>query len=167
MSTSIVIEPPAWERAVELAVAEFKYGHTIPRAWLDQQFGIVWPDMMTRAQAQKINLRFFSLMHAFTEALLWRHKMALRSDGHGGWLIVPPGQQHLLAIERLSHDVGRALRKAGEVIDNTRTEELSDDEAKARRAAQAKIAAFGTMARKKLTDRVPTAALPTGDEDGG
>ncbi len=164
MSVGIVIEPPAWELAVEAASAEFKYGDTIPRKWLEEQLGIVWPDMMSRAQAQRISLKFFAAMHQFSEAMLHRHKMALRADNRGGWLIVPPGQQHLLAIERLSTDVGRALRKAGEVIDNTRTEELSDEEAKARRAAQAKVAAFGTMARKKLTDRVPTATLPTGDE---
>lgn len=162
MSAELVISRASWESAVDAAVATFSYGDTIPRAWLDERFGIVWPELMTRAQAQRINLKFFGLMHQFSEALLWRHKVALRSDGHGGWLLVPPGQQHLLAIERLARDVSRAVRKAGDVIDNTRVDHLTDEEAKARRAAQAKIAAFESMSAQRLTDRVPT-ALPPGE----
>lgn len=161
-AAELSIELPAWERAIDVAAATYRHGDTIPRAWLDQQFGIEWPEMMSRAQAQRINLRFFSAMVSFSEGLLHRHKMALRADNRGGWLIVPPGQQHLLAIERLSRDVSRALRKAGDVIDHTRTESLSDEEAKARRAARAKIAAFASMSAQRLTDRVPT-ALPPGE----
>jgi len=160
VSSELVVERPAWESATDSAVARFTYGETIPRAWLDEQFGIVWPDLMTKAQAQRINLRFFSMMHNFTDAMLHRHKMALRADNHGGWLIVPPGQQHLFAVERLRKDVDRAVRRAGDTIDNTRTEDLTNDEAKARRAAQAKIAAFESMTNKKLTDKMPAATLP-------
>lgn len=160
----IVSNRDAWESAVERAVVEFKYGDSIPRTWLEDAFGIKWPDTMTKAQAQRISLEFFSQMERFRETLLHKHKMALHTDGRGSWQIVPPGQQHLLAIETARRGVAKALAKASEIIEETRVEMLSVDEANARRAAQAKLANFEALTKKKLNDPPPTKALSQGSE---
>lgn len=160
MSTApLAPQQPAWEMAVELAILEFKYGDQIPRKWLEEAFGVVWPETMNRAEAQRIALQFFSAMDSFREALLHRHKMALHSDNRGNYLIVPPGQQHLLAIEIARRGVRKALAKAEEIIEETRVEMLSTDEANARRAAQAKLANFAALARKRLNDPPPSAPV--------
>lgn len=168
MSTaSIAPTEHAWEIAVELAVLEFKYGDQIPRKWLEEAFGVKWPEMMSKAEAQKISLQFFSSMDAFREALLHRHKMALHSDNRGNYLIVPPGQQHLLAIEIARRGVKKALAKAEEIIEETRVEMLSTDEANARRAAQAKLANFAALSRKKLNDPLPSAPVASIGDGAG
>lgn len=166
-SAPITPQQPAWEIAVDRVVLEFKYGDQIPRKWLEGAFGVAWPELMNKAEAQRIALQFFSAMDSFREALLYRHKMALHSDNRGNYLIVPPGQQHLLAIEIARRGVRKALAKAEEIIEETRVEMLSTDEANARRAAQAKLSTFAALSRKKLNDPPPSAPVASiGDGTG-
>lgn len=140
----------AWQLAVERACVEFKHGDTIPRAWLEAQFGIAWPEQMSRAEAQRISLRFFGEMHAFSNTMLREHKMALEANNRGGWLIVPPGLQHMLALGQLRRGIDRAFVRAAVVLEHTRTDLLSQEEAQARRETQAKIANFEMVSKRTL-----------------
>lgn len=143
-------DTPIWERAVARALTEFAYGDVIPRAWLEERFEIVWPERMTKAEAQKIMFRFVGHMHAFTDRLLREHKMVLQSNHRGGWLIVQPSQQHIVALGVLRRGVERAVDRANAVIEHTRTDMLSPEQAQARRDAQARIGNFGLLTKQAL-----------------
>lgn len=139
-----------WRAAVRQAVATFDYGHTIPRRWFLDAFDIEFPEVGTPKEIERLNLRLFAAMSMFREEMLTRHKMALKSIGHGDYLIVQPGEQHEFAIEQLCSDVDRAVRKSTRVVDHTDTARLSPDELRARNDALGKIAAFQAMANRSL-----------------
>lgn len=153
--SKIIPDAPAWETAVDAAVQEFDYGDQIPRAWLEEAFGIVWPPAMSREEAQRISLDFFASMDRFREALLHRHKRALRSNQRGAWLIVQPGEQHLLALETAQRGIARAIEKAQEIIEETRVDLLSAQESAERARSQAKLGALKLLTRKELSAPPP------------
>ena len=155
----ITVERQPWEIAVERAALEFKHGDLISREWLEKAFGIEWPDRMSRSEAQAIALRFFAQMEGFRDAMLHQHKMALLTNQRGAWLIVPPGQQHLVALETARRGIAKALAKADEIIEQTRVDLLSQQEAQERRAAAAKLNALALMSTRKLGAASSVAAL--------
>lgn len=165
MTTELDSETPAWRIAVDRAKSRFKYGDTIPKEWLEHEFGVEWPETMSKAEAQRIGWKFFSAMHAFSNAMLETHKMALCSNSRGGWVVVRPGEQHLYAIDILRKGIAKAFDRASEIIDNTRTDLLSPAEAAERVNAQAKIAKIASLARKRLNDPLPAAMLPEGEDE--
>ena len=151
----IMPDVPAWESAADRSIAEFGYGDQIPRAWLEDAFGIEWPAQMSREEAQRISLEFFASMDRFREALLHRHKRALRSNQRGSWLIVQPGEQHLLALETAQRGIARAIEKAQEIIEETRVDLLSAQESAERARSQAKLGALKLLTRKHLSAPAP------------
>lgn len=166
MTDELAEETPAWRIAVDRAARDFGFGQTIPKEWLEREFGIEWPEQMSKSEAQRIGFKFFSAMHAFSNALLETHKMALCANNRGGWVVVRPGEQHLYAVDIMRRGIARAMERANEVIDNTRVDMLTIDEAAARLNAKAKIAQIASMSRKRLGDPLPSAGeLAEGDKD--
>lgn len=165
MGTELEAETPSWRIAADRAKIRFKYGDTIPKEWLEHEFGVEWPETMSKAEAQRIGWKFFSAMHAFSSVMLEEHKMALCSNNRGGWLVVRPGEQHLYAIDILRKGIAKAFDRASEIIDNTRVDLLSPSEAVDRANAQAKIAKIASIARKRLNDPLPAAMLSDGEDE--
>jgi len=154
----------AWKTAVADATREFKYGDTIEKDWLEVAFGIDVPEVATRDDFERAKLKFFAMMVLFRGELLLSHKMALRSLGRGRWQIVPPGEQHELALEQLWNDIERAFRRADEIIEHTRLDLLSADESRARNEAMGKVAAVRALTQRVLDVRA-VSALPATAKD--
>ncbi len=143
-----------WKAAVARLVAEFTYGDTVTRAWFCEAFGIEYPAQCSVKALRKIDFALFGMRVHFDELLLHEHKMALRSLGKGEWEIVPPAEQAAYAQERTAAAAARAFAKGREIIEHTKTDELTAAELKARTDTLARLGSLEHMLRKRLEVQV-------------
>ncbi len=137
--------------AVANFASQFTYGEVATRAWFCEAFGIEYPKMTTIAKLRKIDLSMLAMRDVFERMLLREHKMALRSLGQGEWEVVPPNEQAAFAQERTAHTAMRAFARGREIIENTRTDELTPAEKKARTDTLARLGSLEHMLKKRLS----------------
>ncbi len=157
-----------WKAAVTKLVAEFKHGDVVTRAWFCDAFGIEYPSVTSVKALRKIDFTLFGMQAQLTDLLLHEHKMALRSLGNGEWEIVPPNEQAAYAQERTATAAMRAFAKGREIIECTKTDELTPAEMKARTDTLARLWSLEHMMRKRLAPVVVVVAeeLPEPEGDG-
>lgn len=151
MSGEEIIPDEPWRAAVASAVATYDYGDTIAKAWLETALGVKCPAIGDATTYKRVSLKFFALFGLFRDELLHHHKMALKSLGHGEYLVVQPRDQHEYALEQLRRGVNRAIRVATETIDYTDTSRLSLEEIRLRNDTLGRLAAFESLSRRRLT----------------
>lgn len=137
--------------AVALFATEFHYGEVATREWFCSAFGIEYPKVTTVSALRKIDLSMLAMRDVFDRMLLHEHKMALRSIGHGEWEVVPPNEQAAFAQERTANAAMRAFARGREIIENTRTDELTAEEKKARTDTLARLGSLEHMLKKRLS----------------
>jgi len=136
--------------AIDIADRKFDFGDTITRDWMETSFGIIVPEVASRDEIQSLMLDFLRGWDIFSRGLLHHHKKALRSMGRGEWRIVMPQDQATYALEKTQGDISRAISTGRRIVQNTRTDLLSDAERSAHRDAEGRIAALNALQRRVL-----------------
>lgn len=153
------------KNAVALFVTQFGYSDIVTREWFCEAFGITYPRVTSVAALRKIDLGMLALRDVFDRTLLREHKMALRSIGHGEWEIVPPNEQAEFAQERTASAAMRAFARGREIIENTRTDELTAAEKKARTDTLARLGSLEHMLKKRLSVAEIPVVIEAPDEE--
>lgn len=140
--------PVAW--SLEVAVSKYldhgyQDGDLISHEWL------AWAlDLPTTADVQA---QFVSMhrIDEFKQALLVDHRVFIVSDRGKGYRVVPPSDQAFVAVGQAMREVRRQFHKCGKIMQHTRMDELTAEQARRHTDAQVKMAALaGMVSREKL-----------------
>lgn len=136
--------------AIDVANEKFDFGDTITREWMENAFGIIVPEIASRDEIQSLMLDFLRGWDIFSRGLLREHKKALRSMGRGEWRIVMPQDQAAYALEKTHGEISKAISTGRRIVQNTRTDLLSDAERSAHRDAEGRLAALQSLQKRAL-----------------
>lgn len=148
-----VEERDRWRKAATRAATDFKFGDVIDKAWLEENLDVHAPESGTRKDFEQYSFKFLSAIHFFQEVLLHKYKMALKNIRHGEYRIVFPAEQADLGLEKAHRSIMKGIETANELIDHTRVDLLSAEEAKHRADAVGKLAALRSMTGHHLSKR--------------
>lgn len=135
------------DKAVEQFLKDnFQDGQLISHAWLEYALNLPTP----KSAKEMISCQFIILdrVEQFKEALLTRHRIYVVSVRGKGYRIVPPSDQAFIAADTAMRGIRREFSKCSQVMEHTRTEELSVEESKRHTDAQIKISALSAMVGK-------------------
>jgi hypothetical protein len=148
-----------WEISAETIAAQYTYGDKILRADLEELLGDTVPETGTREEIESAQMRFVGFVEKVRSELLERHDMVLVRVSSGEWGILRPGNQRDYAMVRLRLGLAREIGQAENILEHTRTDLLSSEEARARTEAIGKVAALRALVHRRL-DRNVQFALP-------
>lgn len=114
-----------------------KPGDVIPRSLIEDLLEL--PDAKTVEQFKARQLKWLQQFERMRDELLTVHQIWLRSDGAGGYEVVPPARQTELAYSDYSRQAFLKLKRMARVAQNIKFSELTDAERAANANAQAKI----------------------------
>lgn len=114
-----------------------KPGDVIPRSLIEDLLEL--PDAKTVEQFKARQLKWLQQFERMRDELLTVHQIWLRSDGAGGYEVVPPAKQTELAYSDYSRQAFLKLKRMARVAQNIKFSELTDAERAANANAQAKI----------------------------
>jgi len=135
--------------AVDDANRTFNFGDVITRDWMDEAFGTIIPDILTKKEYIALTLDFLSGWEVFTQGLLQNHKKVLHSLGGGRWRIVLPENQASFALRVASKKITKAIAVAKDVQMNTRTDLLNAAQQAAHYDNVGKMAALEALGTRK------------------
>lgn len=91
-------------------------------------------------------------MESFKSTLLNNYQIALQSVRGRGYRVVPPSEQARYAAQEAARYIGKGLKKADGLLNNTRLDALDTDERKRHTDTQVRIAALSGMINKGKRD---------------
>lgn len=89
---------------------------------------------------------------AFKDVLLKDHKIALQNVRGKGYLVVPPREQAEFAARTSSAQIQKALQVGSDLLEYTRTDELTTDEAKRHTDTAVRFAGLTGMIKRARRD---------------
>lgn len=148
---SEVTKHPAWRQAAEdFQASNFQPGDMVPFEWLYAHFQLELPGKSTAwGVVEKVKLAFLRAFENFSEQLSEDFQVELESVPGIGYRLVPPREQTSWAEGEMYAGLRKTLRKAGRRTRNIDLEALSAAERVQNADAQAKIAAFASMVRRR------------------
>ena len=132
------------------AAQEFKYGDTISKQWIIENFKLKKPSVGTQKQFEDYAFELLGMTEGFKKHLLEIHKMHLVSIRGNGYSIAMPENQADIAMNKLRKSVSSELNKAANIIANINDSLLTDEQAKKRDSEHGRLAAFTAFSRNKL-----------------
>lgn len=142
-------KPHSWSLrgALDAFLAEdFKDGDIVSWDWLHMTLEI-------NDAAMKANqFVLVERIEALKSALLEEYQIALQNVRGKGYRIIPPAEQALFAAQEASRYLAKGLKKADNLLENTRQEVLTTQEKKRHTDTQVRIAALSGMVSKGKRD---------------
>ena len=125
-------------------------GDMLSHSWI--RFALDVPEPKKLADVEDIQWMMLTRFDAFRDWLLIDRKIALQSVRGQGYRIIPPSEQARIAVEEAMKMVKKGLEKGDKLMVNTRTSELSSDEAKLHTDAHIRLCGIGDMMRRQKKD---------------
>lgn len=153
-STGEITLFPQWRQAVkDFLGAGFSAGDVIPRAWLEEHFGMSALDEAKPLLPAAYNARHFVWLRnleALRSELLERHQIYLSTVIGEGYRIVPPSEQAAAAQDKFDREAKKSYRVAANTLKNIKVSELTDAERRENLDAIAKLSMMRGMQKTAL-----------------
>lgn len=124
----------------------FSDGELISHEWI--RFALA----ITPESLRENDFLLLDRMETFKAALLSNHQIALQNVRGKGYRIVPPGEQARFAAEEASRFLSKGIKRADELLANTRREQLDKDEARRHTDVEVRMAGLRGMVGKGQRD---------------
>lgn len=156
----MIAEKTETVEALELSAAKFSevhdYGAETSRAWFENDWGVVYPDVATKKVFREIDGRFNIMLGKFKKFLLINHGKVLNVDGEPWHVLLPkdmPDHAKIVVLDRFKS----ALRYGNRVLEYTPADRLDDEGRKNLTDASCRFALLElvhkrVLDKKKLTD---------------
>ncbi len=150
---------PIWRQAAIDACVAFRYGETIPHAWLFEHLQIVEPVGVVDAEHWRAHAwDVLRKVERFRDCMMEEHKRYLVNLRGEGYVVVEPGHQTGIAMGRLHRKLRKQVSDAMAALIHIDDTVLSLDEARENAEAKGKMGWFRTVALKQLD--APQAGQP-------
>jgi hypothetical protein len=129
---------PEWKQALkQLLELGLQPGDVVARDWLEELLEL--PEARNAQQWQARQLKWLQQFERLRDELLTTHQIWLRSNGAGGYEVVPPAKQTEMAYSEYSRAAFLKLKRMSRIAQNVKLSELTDSERRANSDALAKM----------------------------